>query len=126
MALEDAKLIKQDISALVLVDFTSAFNTTDHDILLWFMYDLGFPTDAIDVVKDLYMEARTKIRLPSGEHTDSIPVERGTIQGNTRSPLLFLIYMEPLLRCLHVGGGGYEHGCKKDIQPQTHQERLAN
>ena len=67
-----------------------------------------------------------KKRLPSGEHTDSIPVERGTIQGNTRSPLLFLIYMEPLLRCLHVGGGGYEHGCKKDIQPQTHQERLAN
>jgi hypothetical protein len=43
------------------------------------MYDLGFPTDAKDV-KDLYMEARTKIRLPSGENTEFIPVKRGTIQ----------------------------------------------
>ena len=46
ITLEDAKLYKQDIYALI-VDFTSAFNTTDHDKL----FDLGFPTDAIDVVK---------------------------------------------------------------------------
>jgi len=46
MALEDAKLFKQNMYALI-VDFTSAFNTTDHDRMLWIMYDLGFPTDAI-------------------------------------------------------------------------------
>jgi hypothetical protein len=49
MALEDAKLLKQDVYALI-VDFTSSFNTTDHDRLLWIMYDLGFPTDAVDFV----------------------------------------------------------------------------
>jgi hypothetical protein len=48
-ALEDAKLSKQDISTL-LVDFTLAFNTTDHDKLLRIMYDLGPPKDVIDVV----------------------------------------------------------------------------
>jgi hypothetical protein len=90
------------------------------------MCDLGFPpTDAIDVVKDLYMEACTKVWLPSGLHTESIPAERGTIQGDTLSPLHFLIYMEPLLRWLHVGERGYEHGCTKDIQPQTDLESLA-
>jgi len=52
MALEDAKLFRQDMYALI-VDFTSAFNTTDHDRMLWIMYDLGFPTDAIEVVKNL-------------------------------------------------------------------------
>jgi hypothetical protein len=57
MALEDAKLFKQDMYAL-LVDFTSTFNTTDRDIQ-WIWYGLGFPTDAIDVVEYLYMEART-------------------------------------------------------------------
>jgi len=46
MALEDAKLFCKDIYALI-VDFTLAFNTTDHDRILWIMYDLGFPTDAI-------------------------------------------------------------------------------
>ena len=55
----------------------------------------------------------------------SIPVERGTIKGDTLSPILILIYTEPLLRW-HVGGRGYEHGCTMDIQPQTDLERLAN
>jgi hypothetical protein len=53
---------------------------------------LGFPTDAIYVVTYIYTKVCTKIRLPLGEHTESIQIERGTIQGDTLSPLLFLIY----------------------------------
>ncbi len=52
-ALEDAKLFGNNIYALI-VDFTSAFNTTDHDKMLMIMYDLGFPTGAIEIVKNLY------------------------------------------------------------------------
>eukprot|EP00200_Dunaliella_tertiolecta_P004997 CAMPEP_0202357912 /NCGR_PEP_ID=MMETSP1126-20121109/11759_1 /ASSEMBLY_ACC=CAM_ASM_000457 /TAXON_ID=3047 /ORGANISM="Dunaliella tertiolecta, Strain CCMP1320" /LENGTH=407 /DNA_ID=CAMNT_0048950907 /DNA_START=521 /DNA_END=1744 /DNA_ORIENTATION=- len=110
MGLEDAKTYGKDIYALI-VDFTSTLNTTDHDRMLWIMYDLGFPTDAIDTVKNLYESATTQVRLPSGRSTEKIPVERGTIQGDTLSPFLFLLYMEPLLRWLHVGGRGYKHGC---------------
>ncbi|KAJ9514278.1 hypothetical protein QJQ45_012213 [Haematococcus lacustris] len=72
MALEDAKLAKADIYAL-LVDFTSAFNTTCQDKLLWIMHDLGFPTDATDAVKDLYTGATTRFRTPYGP-TDPVPV----------------------------------------------------
>ena len=79
--------------------------------MLWIMYDLGFPTDAIEAVKHLYTQASTQIRLPSGGNTDPIPVERGTIQGDTLSLLLFLLYLEPLLRWLHVGGRGYNYAC---------------
>jgi len=122
-ALEDAKLFHKDIYALI-VDFISAFNTTDHDRMLWIMYDLGFPTDAIDAVKNLYENATTQVKLPSGVCTDQIPVKRGTIQGDTISPFLFLLYMEPLLRWLHVGGRGYVHTCiPKENELQTH---LAN
>ncbi len=74
MALEDAKLFKQDMYALI-VDFTSAFSTTDHDRMLWIMYDRGFLTDAIAVVKNLYQNATTQVRLPQGGHTDQNPVE---------------------------------------------------
>ena len=74
----------------------------------WIMYDLGFLTDAIEAVKHLYTQASTQIRLPSGGSTDPIPVERGTIQGDTLSTFLFLLYLEPLLRWLHVGIG-YNH-----------------
>ena len=73
------------------------------------MFDLWIPTDAIDVVKNLFYQAHTRIRLPSG-CTEDIPVKRGTIQGDTLSPFLFLIYMEPLLCWLHAGNRGYMHG----------------
>ncbi|KAJ9515865.1 hypothetical protein QJQ45_008751 [Haematococcus lacustris] len=106
MALEDAKLAKADIYAL-LVDFTSAFNTTCQDKLLWIMHDLGFPTDATDAVKDLYTGATTRFRTPYGP-TNPVPVDRGTIQGDSLSPFLFLIYIEPLLRWLQVGARGYK------------------
>lgn len=69
------------------------------------MYDLGFPVDCIEAVKDLYTDAETAFILPSGE-TGPIKIERGTIQGDSLSPL-FLIFLEPLLRWLHTGGLGY-------------------
>jgi hypothetical protein len=49
MALEDARDTAQDVYMLQ-VDFSNAFNMIDHDKLLAVMWDLGFPTDAIDVV----------------------------------------------------------------------------
>jgi len=79
--------------------------------MLWIMYDLGFPTDAIDAVINFYENATTQIKLPSGICTGQIPVERGMIQGDTLSPFFSLLYMKSLLRWLHVGGRGYVHTC---------------
>ena len=56
MALENARLTGQNAYALP-VDLTSAFNMINHDTLLTITYDLGFPTDAIEVVRDLYAGA---------------------------------------------------------------------
>ena len=110
--LSDAKLCGQNLYMLY-IDFSSAFNTIDHDKLLQIMYDLGFPTDAVNVIANLYTNATTKIKLAAGL-TDEINIDRGTIQGDTLSPLLFLIFLEPLLRWLHSGGRGYKYGCLKD------------
>ena len=62
----------------------------DHDLLFMTMYDLGFPIDAVDAIKNLYTGATTQVRWGT-ELTDKIPVERGSIQGDSLSPLLFLI-----------------------------------
>jgi hypothetical protein len=51
MALEDAYLTRQNIY-LLQADMTEAFDTVSHDKLLMILYDLGFPTYAIEVVKD--------------------------------------------------------------------------
>ena len=108
-AIEDARQTGHDLY-LLQIDFTKAFDTMDHDKLLVVMYDLGFPTDAIDIVKDLYTGARTRYKLPHGP-TEEVAIERGTVQGDCLSPFLFDIYIEPLLRWLHAGERGYRFGC---------------
>jgi hypothetical protein len=76
MFLEDAKLTRKDIY-LLMVDFSEAFDTIDHDKLLQIMYDLGFPTDATEVVKNLYTGATTAFVTPFGQ-TSPIAMDRGT------------------------------------------------
>lgn len=85
--LSDAKISEQNLYMLY-VDFSLAFNSKIHDKLLQVMY--GFPTDAIHVSANLYTNASTRVNLPVGK-TDPISTNRGTIQGDSLSPLLFLI-----------------------------------
>src|SRR5690242_13439840 len=103
LALEDA-MCNQDIY-LLQSDLSVAFDTVDHDKLMQVLLALGYPQDAIRVVKNLYTHATTAVQTPYGL-TDKIPIERGTIQGDGLSPLLFIIYLEPLLRWLRVGARG--------------------
>ena len=118
-AIEDAKSHDQNIYAL-WVDFSSAFNTIDHDKLLQIMYDLGFPDGAINAVKGIYSHSQMRVITPHGR-TAPIPIERGTIQGDTLSPFLFLVFLEPLLRWLQSGGRGYEFGCLDGHTRQVHR-----
>jgi hypothetical protein len=104
---------------------TEAFDTISHDKLLCVLYDLGLPTDAIEVVKDLYMGAQTRIQTPYGL-TAPIPIDRGTIQGDSLSPFLFILYMEPLLRWLHSGKHGYTPGCLQSSQLPDDQRQTSS
>ena len=121
--LEDARSSHRNIYGLY-IDLTSAFNTISHSHLFRIMHDLGFPTDAIDSVRDLYTDNHTRIILnrTTNLQTAPIPIGRGTIQGDTLSPLLFLIFMEPLLRWLSIGGHGYTPTCltSNPSLPHTH------
>ena len=63
MLLEDAQLCGKDIY-LVQSDVTKAFDTINHNRFLQTCYDLGFPTDAIEVVNTLYFGMSTMIKTP--------------------------------------------------------------
>jgi len=43
------------------------------------VYDLDFPTDVKEVVKNQYRNAKIQVRLPQGGHTDQNPVDRWTM-----------------------------------------------
>ena len=78
----------------------------DHIILFQTMRDLGFPKCYINICEQLYKVSGTYYMTPY-ENTPTIPIHRGTIQGDTLSPFLFTIFMEPLLRWLSIGSRGY-------------------
>ena len=111
-ALEDAKFTNQDIYILY-IDFKNAFGSIDHARLLAIMKDFGYPTGSINLIGNIYSQSST---IFIGEHfgkTLPIPIQRGTIQGDTLSPYLFIIFLEPLLRWLQQGNNGYIFGTSK-------------
>jgi hypothetical protein len=106
-ALEDAKLTNQDIY-LLYIDFKNAFGSIDHARLLAIMTNLGYPNDAIHLTGNIYSQSTTKFTGAHFGETKPIHMQHGTIQGNTLSPYLFIIFIEPLLRWFQRGSNGYK------------------
>jgi hypothetical protein len=79
----------------------------DHIILFKTMRDLGFPECYINTCEHLYKASGTYYMTPHGS-TLTMPIHRGTLQGDTLSPFLFTIFMEPLPRWLSKGSRGYK------------------
>ena len=65
------------------------------------------------MVGNIYSHSNT---IFTGEYfgqTKELPIQRGTIQGDTLSQYLFIIFLEPLLRWLQKGNYGYTFGMSK-------------
>ena len=110
--LEDAKLTTKDIY-LPYVDFRNAFGSMDHARLLTIMEDLGYPLDAVEVVGNIYTDSTTSFTNSHFGTTPPINISRGTIQGDTLSPYLLIIFLEPLLRWLEKNNMGYHFNTSK-------------
>ena len=88
---------KGNISVLVLLDFSSAFDTIDHPILVHRLHtDLGF-TDAILQWFSSYLTDRTHYVSLSSQCSAFTHVHSGVPQGSVLSPkILFTMYIKPL------------------------------
>eukprot|EP00976_Prorocentrum_cordatum_P065158 1177795-Prorocentrum_minimum.AAC.5 len=89
------------------------------------------PLDVIAIITNLYPgkdvhDRPMYTRLPNGL-TEDIPILRGTIQGDSLiSPLLFILYIEPLLRWLKQRNRGYKHvGNAVSTEAPTYADDLA-
>ena len=71
------------------------------------MKDLGYPHDVVALVGNIYSQSTTTFIGVHFNKTQPIPIQRGTIQGDTLSPHLFIIFFEPLLRWLQRRNNGY-------------------
>jgi hypothetical protein len=63
----------------------------------------------VDTCEHLYGVFSTEYITPYGP-SPSIDINRGTMQGDTLSPFLFTLFLEPFLRWLTMGSRGYRTG----------------
>ncbi len=105
LCVEDAHTHKNDI--LCCIDFKGAFPSKDHRKLVKVLDFLGLPKDFTILVSNLYKKASTEFISPYG-HTSAVGIRRGTLQGDTLSPLLFDLMIEPLIRWLRASNKGYD------------------
>lgn len=78
-------------TCLVLLDFSKAFDTLEHDLLCDKMYYFGLSREVVAFFKS-YLGKRTQRVIFNGMTSDSLMVGRGVPQGSILGPLLYLLY----------------------------------
>lgn len=77
---------------VVFVDFKRAFDSIPHDKLWAKLYNLGISVKIIRIIKSLYDHAKVRVKC-RGLLSEEFEVSEGVLQGESLSPLLFLLYL---------------------------------
>jgi ribonuclease HI len=117
---EDSRQYKNDIHVLY-IDIRKAFDSVEHwaidDVLSIYDVPKNFKDSIMSLYNSRFNNYNLKAKISSIDgYTRLFDVERGVRQGDPLSPLLFIIFLNPLLEILQKQNLGYTlHGGNSDI-----------
>src|SRR6185369_2056977 len=82
-------------SFLNFYDFKKAFDSVSHDSIHRTLLHIGAPHSLISLIDDMYDNCTARVRI-NGWLTPSLPLKRGTKQGDPLSPLIYALTVESL------------------------------
>lgn len=91
---------------LIWVDLKKAYDSVSHERLFETLEKFGLDEKTVNIIKALTTGNTCRVLTALGA-TEKVRIERGVRQGCPLSPLLFLMFLEPLLRWIEEEEQGY-------------------
>ena len=98
---------------LILLDYSAAFDTLDHQVLLHRLeFDYGITGNVLQWVKS-YLDGRSQRVIVNGSCSERFAIPNGVPQGSVIGPLMYILYTGPLGEIIN-SHRGIEHATYAD------------